>query len=205
MVEDVTKNSATIEWEAPRSDGGSPLIGYIIEKKQSFSSRWTPINKDPVTRTKLRVDDLDKGTNYEFRVVAVNNAGQSEPSKSTGVFKAKDPYDVPSKPGQPHIDNITADTMTVSWTAPEDDGGSPVTGYLIEKREAGDMKWTKVAEGKMPGNKYTLTGLTPEMEYEVRVTAENKAGQSQPSASSVTAKYGKLHFLLFLEIELQQG
>ena len=45
--------------------------------------------------------------------------------------------DVPGAPGIPEVSDILADSMTVSWTPPTNDGGSPITGYTVEKRESG--------------------------------------------------------------------
>ena len=117
--------------------------------------------------------------------MAVNEAGISKPSE-TIKFIAKLPYDVPDKPGQPVVDEITAESVTLSWAAPESDGGSPITNYLVEMKVKGDRKWKSLTAGQQhTDTTFTVTGLKEETDYEFHVTAENKAGQS--SASDVTA------------------
>ena len=45
----------------------------------------------------LHVKDLIEGEDYEFRVVAENDAGEGKPSDTTGIVKAKDPFTTPGK------------------------------------------------------------------------------------------------------------
>ena len=47
------------------------------------------LNRDPTARTQATYDDLVEGTEYEYRVLAENEAGVSKPSETTGVFVAK--------------------------------------------------------------------------------------------------------------------
>ena len=44
--------------------------------------------------------------------------------------------DNPSSPKNLTADEVTESTVCLSWDIPEDDGGSPITGYLVEKRDA---------------------------------------------------------------------
>lgn len=51
--------------------------------------------------------------------------------------------DPPGPPGVPHGVETTEDSITISWTKPRHDGGSPILGYVIEKKLIGEDKWTK--------------------------------------------------------------
>lgn len=44
--------------------------------------------------------------------------------------------DVPSSPKNLTVTDISEDSVTLTWEVPEDDGGSPITGYTVEKRDA---------------------------------------------------------------------
>ena len=74
---------------------------------------------------------------------------------------------------------------------PSDDGGSPITNYRIEMRTVGSYRWDIVNIEKVTTTSYTVNHLMEETDYEFRVSAENKAGVSQPSDASRSAKYGK--------------
>ena len=99
--------------------------------------------------------------------------------------------DKPDSPGQPKIVNITQDSAEIKWAAPMNDGGAPIISYRIEKRTAGAYRWDLVnPTEKVTGTTYIVPELQEETDYEFRILAENKAGLSQPSPSSRSAKYG---------------
>ena len=198
-VEDIARSSCTISWKAPEFDGGSPIAGYYVERKQPFSTIWTKVKRELIKQTYLEVKDLVETNQYEFRVCAENEAGIGKFSESTGVFTAKDPFDKPGKPGTPRVSDVARDTISLSWESPQDDGNSPITNYIVEMRTVGDFSWTvcNLSE-KISRTRFTVRGVKERVEYEFRVTAENAIGQGPPSDSSQTAKYGELNFTDFV-------
>ncbi len=81
--------------------------------------------------------------------------------------------------------------MDLSWQAPDSDGGSDITGYTVQYREA-TGSWdtpADVSEETVTGITHTLTGLTGGVEYTLRVIAVNGVGDGPPSADvSATPK-----------------
>ena len=148
------------------------------------------MTKKAITKCELTLNDLIEGSDNEFRVLAENKAGVSKPSETTGRFKAKDPFEVPGRPEAPEVAEMTKDSATLKWEAP-DDGGSPITNYIIEMKSKKDLKWKKVNKENVTDTTYTVPGLVEGEEYEFRITTENKAGPGQPSKPSQTSKYGK--------------
>lgn len=71
----------------------------------------------------------------------------------------------------------------MKWTPPENDGGAPITSYIVEKKEKGGP-WEKALE--VPGDKLkaTVPQLAEGKEYEFRVVPVNKAGPGEPSDPS---------------------
>ena len=53
--------------------------------------------------------------------------------------------DRPGKPGEPECEGTTEDSITLAWEPPTKDGGKPIKGYIVEKREKGSKRWTKYA------------------------------------------------------------
>ena len=186
QVSDLTKSTAMLTWQVPEFDGGSPVTGYYVEKLSG--SRWVKATKKSTMKMKLALKDLIEGDRYEYRVFAKNEAGDGKPCESVS-FVAKNPYDVAGQPGQPQVTEMTAESAVLTWSPPESDGGAAISNYIIEMRRVGDKKWSTVKKDVVDTT-FTVTGLTEETEYEFRVTAENKAGLSAPSAPSAAAKYG---------------
>ncbi|PIK60955.1 putative titin [Apostichopus japonicus] len=71
---------------------------------------------------------------YQFRVSAENKAGVGKPSLPSDTITAKLPFDKPGKPGKPEVTEFGPKEITITWTPPESDGGSPIIGYIIEHK-----------------------------------------------------------------------
>lgn len=76
---DVTRDSVHLTWEPPDDDGGSPLTGYIVEKREVSRKTWTKVI-DLVTDLEFTVPDLVQGKEYLFKVCACNKCGPGEPA-----------------------------------------------------------------------------------------------------------------------------
>ncbi|XP_072180962.1 twitchin-like [Diadema setosum] len=193
QVSKVAADSVDLAWSPPRDDGGSPITGYFVERKDKFSPRWTRVNQDAVTDTKLTVPGLIPGEEYQFRVVAENKAGSGKPSEPSSPVLAKAPYTEPGAPGVPEASKITEETMTLSWAAPSSDGGSPITGYYVEKKDRSAVRWSPVNYESHDTTTMKVTGLVEGNEYEFRVIAENKAGRGKPGLPCYAVKAKSPH------------
>ena len=88
-VSKIKATSMTVSWTPPSSDGGSPITGYVLEKCDVSTGRWVPVNRAPIRETSLVVDQLREKSEYCFRVVALNVAGESKPSEPSRSHVAK--------------------------------------------------------------------------------------------------------------------
>ena len=82
--------------------------------------------------------------------------------------------------------------MIISWTAPNKNGGTPITGYTVEYRETSSTDWIST---KVKGISHTsvIKGLKESHSYTFRVAAENKVGVGPFSESSNDkSTYGKI-------------
>lgn len=87
----------------------------------------------------------------------------------------------PGPPAKPEIENVSGTDVTIAWKRPADDGGSDITGYLVEKKERKGVRWMRASKKTVSDLHFEIKGLAEEVEYEFRVTAENKAGFGEPS------------------------
>lgn len=182
-AEEFAGDALTLYWQAPRDDGGAGVTNYIIERREAFSQTWAKVNSY-CTVAFIRVRNLTIGKEYEFRVCAENQYGVSEPATTEHPIRARHPFDVPAAPGAPKGTESTDDSISITWQRPRHDGGSPITGYVIEKRLISDEKWTRATHALVPDTWARLTGLIENHDYEFRVAATNLAGQGPWSAGS---------------------
>ena len=74
-----------------KDNGGKPISHYVVEKKDKKSGKWTPVSKF-CRSPECDVTGLDEGEQYEFRVAAVNDIGESEPLVTDKPITAKHPF-----------------------------------------------------------------------------------------------------------------
>lgn len=91
-ITDVTKTSAKLKWKKPEDDGGSPIKEYEIEKMDTKTGKWVRVGKVPGDKLDFDVTGLNPGSEYKFRVTAVNDEGDSEPLESEAPIIAKNPF-----------------------------------------------------------------------------------------------------------------
>ena len=70
--------------------------------------------------------------------------------------------------------------MTLSWLPPISDGGSRITGYIVEKSDIRRPKWVRVAKVSPDTLSMTVENLVEKAGYFFRVVAENAVGMSPP-------------------------
>lgn len=131
-------------------------------------------NKVNILKTEYRVIGLEQGLEYEFRVYAKNEAGIGKPSRASESVFCYDPIDPPETP---EVVRVGKDYVDLCWEKPEYDGGSKITGYIIEKRELPSDRWLKCNFGNVIETEYRVDGLTENDKYEFRVSAKNAIGE----------------------------
>lgn len=78
----------------------------------------------------FQIGGLLRGNEYIFRVRAENKFGLGDAAESEPV-KAVDPYNVPSAPSSPSIDNVMGTSCSLTWERPASDGGAEISGSFV--------------------------------------------------------------------------
>uniref|UniRef100_A0A3B4GCD0 Protein kinase domain-containing protein n=1 Tax=Pundamilia nyererei TaxID=303518 RepID=A0A3B4GCD0_9CICH len=88
VVSEIARDSITLVWEPPVSDGGSNIINYIVEKCPTTSDRW--IRAGQTTDCSITIINIFGKAKYQFRVIAENQFGLSPPSEPTEPITTKE-------------------------------------------------------------------------------------------------------------------
>nr|AYM53759.1 FG-GAP repeat/fibronectin type III domain protein [Archangium gephyra] len=162
--------TVTLSWSPPENDGGSALTGYRVRGEPQEAT--LAIKLDGAT---ARVTGLRAGASYRFSVAAVNKAGEGPASLSESVTLP----DIPGAPPQPSV--VRGDgQVRVSWTEPDSDGHSPLTGYLVTAHPQG-VRVTADASARS----VVVSGLSNGESSTFTVRALNAVGQGPDSLASV--------------------
>ena len=169
-----------LSWTAPASDGGSPITGYKIEVSPDGNSSWTTLEANTNgPATTYAHTGLAAGTTRYYRVSAINTNGAGAPSS---VDDATTGTTVPGAPTGLQATASGTTRINLSWTAPGNTGGRPITGYRIEESPDGNSSWTTLeADTNGPATTYSRTGLSGGATRHYRVSAINSNGVGAPS------------------------
>ncbi|XP_077962458.1 receptor-type tyrosine-protein phosphatase delta isoform X28 [Gasterosteus aculeatus] len=185
VVTERTATSITLTWD---SGNPEPVSYYIIQHKSKYSEdSYKEI--DGVATTRYSVGGLSPYSDYEFRVVAVNNIGRGPPSES---IEAKTAEQAPSTaPRQVRGHMLSTTTAVIHWDEPEEANGQ-IMGYRVyyTMDSAQDVNyWEKqIVRGS---NFVTIQGLIPNKTYYIKVLAYTSVGDGPLSADlQIIAKTG---------------
>ncbi len=198
---------ATIAAEAPNAPAtGKPTISGTVETGETLTAdvsgiadadgldnatfiyQWianhgnTDVDISGATDSTYVLSDDDAGKTIKVRVSFRDGADNEESltSASTTAVAAT----VPGAPQHLKASPHDAGALDLSWHAPVSDGGSDITHYRVQWKDASGSWDTlpDVSEETATGPAHTLSGLTGGVEYAVRVIAVNDVGEGSPSA-----------------------
>ncbi|XP_013374073.1 PREDICTED: myomesin-1 [Chinchilla lanigera] len=217
---EANKDYIIISWKQPAVDGGSPILGYFIDKCEVGTDSWSQCNDTPVKFARFPVTGLIEGRSYIFRVRAVNKNGIGLPSRVSEPVAALDPAEkarlksrpsapwtgqiivteeepsagiVPGPPTDLSVTEATRNYVVLSWKPPGQRGHEGIM-YFVEKCDAGTENWQRVnTELPVKSPRFALFDLAEGKSYRFRVRCSNSAGIGEPSeATEVTVVGDKL-------------
>ena len=86
----VNESEIGFKWERPEDDGGSEIIGYVVEQRESFGFSYSNIGM--AETEEFLAKRLREGAQYVFRVAAENEVGVGEFEELTESVQAKSPH-----------------------------------------------------------------------------------------------------------------
>lgn len=85
---------------------------------------------------------------------------------------------------QPKVSNIDSKSCDLSWMEPEDNGGTPITGYHVEMKRLKELDWIRMNKTPISQNSYHVPDLIIQEKYRFRITAQNKKGEGKTGQES---------------------
>ena len=159
-------------------------IKTVVDENTGFSLDVISLLSGDTSSTYTLVP-ADAGYTFQVRVTFTDDEGNNESLTSEATVAV-----AATVPSAPQSMTVTSGSQTqeleASWQAPSSNGGSAVTGYRVQWKEAADS-WdiaADVSEATETGTTYTITGLTGGVEYAVRVIATNDVGDGPASTEA---------------------
>ncbi|XP_078070241.1 receptor-type tyrosine-protein phosphatase delta isoform X8 [Mustelus asterias] len=175
VVTETTATSVTLTWD---SGNPEPVAHYIVQHKPKHSD--TPFQEiDGVATTRYSVGGLSPYSDYEFRVIAVNNIGQGPPSEPIETRTGEQAPSSPPRSVQARM--LSTTTMLIQWEEPEEANGQ-IRGYRVyytmdPQQHINNWQKHNVDDSMLT----TIANLTPETTYTVRVLAFTSVGDGPHS------------------------
>ncbi|KAM9657394.1 cell adhesion molecule-related/down-regulated by oncogenes isoform 1-T4 [Morphnus guianensis] len=189
-ISTASESSVYVTW-IPRANGGSPITAFKVEyKRLGRNSDWL-IAADNISPSKLSVEvrNLEPGETYRFRVIAVNNYGESPRSA------ASRPYQVAGFTSRfsnrpitgPHIaytEAISDTQIMLKWTyITSSNNNTPIQGFYIYYRPTDSDNDSDYKRDIVEGTKqwHLINHLQPETSYDIKMQCYNEGGESEYS------------------------
>ncbi|XP_058280000.1 receptor-type tyrosine-protein phosphatase delta isoform X11 [Hirundo rustica] len=176
VVTESTATSITLTWD---SGNPEPVSYYIIQHKPKNSEE--PYKEiDGVATTRYSVAGLSPYSEYEFRVVAVNNIGRGPPSEPVSTRTSEQAPS--SAPRNVQARMLSSTTILVQWEEPEEPNGQ-IQGYRVyytmdPTQHVNNWMKHNVADSHIT----TIGNLVPQKTYSVKVLAFTSVGDGPLSS-----------------------
>ncbi|XP_035268880.1 protein tyrosine phosphatase receptor type Fa isoform X7 [Anguilla anguilla] len=175
IVTETSATSVTLTWD---SGNPEPVSYYVIQYRAKASENGFQ-EVDGVATTRYSIGGLSPYSEYEFRVMAVNNIGRGPPSEAVDARTAEQAPSSPPLHVQARM--LSSSTMLVQWEPPEEPNGQ-IRGYRVyytTSHQAALSTWQK--HNTDDSRLTTISGLVTDVTYSIRVLGFTSVGDGPPS------------------------
>uniref|UniRef100_A0A3B3Y3N4 Neural cell adhesion molecule L1 n=1 Tax=Poecilia mexicana TaxID=48701 RepID=A0A3B3Y3N4_9TELE len=187
-LSDPSARSVRLTW-IPGNDRRSPVTEFLVqfEENRWEPGRWQNLSSYPGDLNSV-ILQLAPNVNYQFRVIAINSVGWSQPSQPSPRYKttAAPPDAIPR---DLRGWGSNKDNMEITWEPLHDlEKNGPNLQYNVwwRRKDSGD-DWTNVTTSE---TKYVVRHTETYVPYEIKIQARNELG-SGPESNIVIGYSGE--------------
>jgi len=191
----ISPSQIKLSWLPPSETFGQTISGYKILREINEGIYDDNIGNTNAKTTSFIVTNLQTDKTYTYAVSANIGYGSTSESPTASATPREDSVNVEDDPitstaiqmakSSPPI-KLTASVVSptqinLAWSAPVENGNTPITGYKIEVKKDNKSYTTLVEDTKSITKTYTHTNLITNSKYTYRISAINIIGTSEPS------------------------
>ena len=183
---------ANLSWNPPTNNGGYPITGYKIDYRVSSGSYTTLVSNTASTTTTYSHTGLVTNQVYVYRIYSITSFGTGTVSSNEVVVQptSSSSLTVPGAPTGLSGVPVSPTQVNLSWTAPSNNGGAPITSYKIEVKSGSGSYSNLVSSTGNTATAYSHTGLATGTTYTYKISAINSIGTSAASAEASATPTG---------------
>jgi titin len=181
----ITSSSIALSWTAPTglaNTGGNPVTGYLIYWSQ-LSSTGSVISTNSTTisgappATTYTITGLTYATLYQIQISSISCSGVG-PISSPALYitTSSIPPSAPTNVAISGCNTGYTNSVILTWTAPANDGGSPITNYVIYYRTTSPVGIWYTYNTNSSATTDIITLPSSGVSYDFKVAAQNSAG-----------------------------
>ncbi|GBP08913.1 Twitchin [Eumeta japonica] len=174
----------TVKFDVDVKGEPAPELTWFFKEHDLILTGQSRIENEDYN-TKLTIIDSSRKDTGVYKLKAENINGVDEADVEVIVI------DKPAKPEGPlEVSDVHKEGCKLKWKKPKDDGGVPLTGYIIEKLDTAVGRWVPAGTVDPEKTEQEIKGLEPNHRYQFRVKAVNEEGESEPleTDSAIVAK-----------------
>ena len=191
----------SLSWTAPADDGHGSLLGYNVYRCEEGGTACEPqwlVWVDGAATTSYTDSAVSAGTSYRYAVGASRGSGTESAWSNRVTAMAGDvtqPPDPEQAPAPTGLQVTTAGEagISLSWTAPADDGHGALLGYNVYRCEEGgtacEPQWLVWVDGAATTS-YTDSAVSAGTTYRYALGASRGGGTESAWSNRVTAEAG---------------
>ncbi|XP_031762024.1 cell adhesion molecule-related/down-regulated by oncogenes isoform X4 [Xenopus tropicalis] len=187
-ISTASETSVYVTW-IPRANGGSPITSFKVEYKRTGGHWNTASENIPPSKLSVEVSNLEPGGLYKFRVIAINNYGESRRSTvsrpyQVAGYSSRLPNPLIVGPRIDQTEAVTDTQILLKWTyIPENNNNTPIQGFYIYYRPTDSDNDSDYKRDMVEGTKqrHLISHLQPETSYDIKMQCFNERGASDYS------------------------